>query len=423
MHWLIQQVTIADPGSPHDQRVVDVRLRDGKIAEVGEVLSTDGGRLIAGQNRYLSPGWVDLGAVVGDPGHEQREDLETLAAAAAAGGYTQVAVWPNTDPVIHDKAGISYLVRNNPPGPVRIRPIGALSRDCKGTDITEMMDMRRAGAVAFSDGRQPVQHAGLMMRALLYVKTFDGVVISQPLDKSLAGRGQMHEGRVSTSLGLTGIPALAEAVMVERDLRLLAYTESRLHLANLSTAEAVQKVRAAKAEGLRVTASVPALNLLLDDSALADFDNNCKVLPPLRGLADRDALIDGLLDGTIDCMTSNHVPHEEEGKMLEFLHAEFGAEMLETAFAAANTALGERLTPSQWAEKLALAPRRALGLEAASIAEGRTADLTLFDPAMKWTPTLADIRSKSKNSPLLGRPLKGRPVAVFNREQYWNLLT
>ncbi|MCB0638533.1 MAG: amidohydrolase family protein, partial [Lewinella sp.] len=305
--------------------------------------------------------------------------------------------------------------------PVAVWPIGAISRDTAGKDITEMVDMHRAGAVAFSDGQHPVQHAGLMMRALLYVKTFGGVIINQPLDQSIAGHGQMHEGPISTSLGMLGIPALAEELMVERDLRLLAYTGSRLHVANLSTAAAVAKVRAAKAEGLQVTASVPVLNLLLDDGALADFDNNCKVLPPLRSASDREALIEGLVDGTIDVLSANHVPHVAEEKVLEFPYAAFGASGLETAFAVAQTALGDRLSPSRLVEKLAIAPRAILGLPARSIAVEQAADLTLFDPDYTWTPALSDIHSKGKNSPLIGRPLRGRPVAIFNRAQFWEI--
>ncbi|MEZ4987941.1 MAG: dihydroorotase, partial [Saprospiraceae bacterium] len=336
----------------------------------------------------------------------------SLAQAAKAGGFVQVGIRPESLPVVHDKSGINYLLTQGKKAGIHLLPLGAVSRDLAGKDIAELWDMSEAGAVAFTDGVHGIQHAGLMVRALLYVKAFDGVVFNQPLDKTIAGSGQMHEGQASTMMGTKGIPSIAEEVMVARDLQLLAYTESRLHFSHIATAGAVEQIRKAKAAGLRVTASVAALNLLLSDEALSDFDSHLKVLPPLRHETDRLALIAGLQDGTIDCISSNHTPLEVELKALEFAYADFGAEMLETAFGCAATALRDHLAQEAIIACFTTGPRKILGLPAISIAEGQPAQLTFYDYHHSWTPGITDIRSRSKNAPLIGYPLIGKPIAV-----------
>ena len=343
MDLLIKNVTVISPESDHHREEVDLLIRDGLIEEIAENLERNRVEVFDAAGAYVSVGWMDIGVQTGDPGYEHREDFQSVTAAAVAGGYTAIACQPNTDPVVDSKSEVLY-VRNETNGSlVDCYPIGAVSEGCRGKDITEMIDMQRAGAVAFSDGKNALQDGGLMLRALQYVTAFDGVVINQPMDTGIAGGGQLHEGFVSTSLGMKGIPNLAEELMVQRDLELLAYTSSRLHLANISTAGAVDHIRAAKADGLNVTCSVAALNLAFDDEGLWEFDTNMKVLPPLRSAADRLALHEGLQDGTIDVVTSNHVPLEEELKKLEFPFAAFGATGLETAFALAHTHLEEKL--------------------------------------------------------------------------------
>ncbi|TAK43452.1 MAG: dihydroorotase, partial [Saprospiraceae bacterium] len=285
-------------------------------------------------------------------------------------------------------------------------------------DITEMYDMNAAGAVAFSDGKNTMRDSGLMMRALLYVQPFGGVILNHPLDEDIAHGGQMHEGVMSTSLGLHGIPGISEELMVQRDIFLAGYTGSRLHLLNISTAGSVRLIKAAKAKGLDVTASVAAMNLACDDSHLFDFDSNFKVMPPLRGKDDLKALHKGLKDGTIDCITSNHTPLDTEAKNLEFPYAAFGAIGLETAFALSNTYLKGVLSTEQLVEKLAIAPRRILGMEVPEIAEGAAADLTVFDPEREWTFTEKDIFSKSKNTPFIGWTFKGKALAIIRKNQF-----
>lgn len=417
MHWLIHKVLVVDPTSDFHLQQVDLEIRDGRIQAIGTGLKADGAELIVADGWHVSPGWVDLGAEVGDPGFEHREDITSLLEAAAKGGFTAVGVWPNTQPTIHDKAGIHYLRQRSQTALTTLLPIGAISRDTAGVDITEMLDMRTAGAVAFSDGHHSIQHAGLMLRALLYVKTFGGVVINQPLDFSIAGKGQLHEGIVSTTLGMTGIPGLAEELMVERDLRLAEYTGSRLHLSHLSTAGSVEKVRGAKAKGVQVTASVAALNLLFEVEALEGFDPNFKVMPPLRSAADREALLAGLRDGTIDSISSHHVPREAELKQLEFPYADFGALGLTTSFATARTALAGDLDEITLINALAHGPRRVLDLPVLSIEKDAVADLTFYEPNEDWIVTNADLHSRSQNSPLLGKELRGRVKGVIKGEQ------
>ncbi len=417
MNLLIKRVRVVNPLAAPLASLLDIFIVDGVIRRIAPDLQFEADTIFDVAGVCVSPGWMDVGVQACDPGFEHRENLHTAAQAAAAGGFTAIAVQPNTQPAIHTKSEVLYIKQITQNWLVDCYPIGAVSENCEGKDITEMLDMRAVGALAFSDGKKPVEHSGLMLKALQYVLAFDGVVINTPMDKTIAADGQMHEGITSTTLGLRGIPNLAEELMVQRDLHLLAYSGSRLHIANVSTAGAVARIREAKAQGLKVTASVAALNLLYEDAAIAEFDTNLKVLPPLRSTADREALLAGLQDGTLDFITSNHTPVDEDAKKREFPYADFGAIGLETAFAVSRTALRDRLSLEQLVEKLAIAPRLAMGLPVPIIAEGQAANLTIFHPDERWTFRESDIRSKSKNTPLLGVELTGRVLAVINNCQ------
>lgn len=399
---------------------LDISIRDGVIDAVGKDLPVpaDAEVLASEGTACVSPGWFDVGIQTGDPGFEHREDLQSAAAAAAAGGFTAVACFPNTHPAIDSKSAVAYIRNKTAGGPVTFYPIGAISAHAEGKDLAELYDMHTAGAVAFSDGSRPLQDAGLLLRALQYAQAFDGLIMNWPYHKSIAGGGQMHEGVLSTMLGMKGIPALAEEITVQRDLSLLAYSGGRLHLHLLSTRKGVELVRAAKTAGLPVTASVAAANLCFTDEQLAEFDSNWKVLPPLRDDNHREALLEGLADGTIDFICSNHIPWDTEAKNLEFPFAEFGMIGLETAFALCRTYLQDRLSVEMLVQKWALGPRRALGLPAPEIKPGAPAELTIFDPEFAWTLTVQHIRSKSQNTPFLGRAFKGRVLGIFNRGQF-----
>lgn len=417
MQILFRCCKIIDSSSPYHLNKLDIRIINGVIDEIGEDLSLNNALEVKVKNCSVSPAWIDLEAEAGDPGLEHREDLESLAQAALAGGYTRLGLRPHTEPAIQDKAGVSYLIQQSRSLPITILPIGALSKDTEGKEITEMLDMRQTGVVAFSDGVHGVQHAGILQRALLYVKTFDGLVMNQALDKSIAGKGQLHEGVISTSLGMKGIPSLAEELMIERDLKLLEYTDSRLHISHVTTTKGLESIRKAKKKGLKVTTSVSALHLLETVEALSGFNSYYKVMPPLRAETDRLALIKGLKDGTIDCISSNHCPRETEAKELEFAYADFGAAMLSTAFAAARTGIDDALSEEELISLLTTKPAEIYGLSVAKIKEKQQAELTFYQFDEQWTPTLNDIKSKSKNAPLIGKKLKGKVIGVLNDKQ------
>ncbi len=422
---LIRKAVLTDPRHPDTGKTFDMLIRGGFIASMAPDLgpvSEANIQVIEANHALVSPGWMDIGVQTGDPGFEHREDLRSATNAAAAGGFTAIACYPNTNPAMHSKSQVHYLREAPKNNRVDCYAIGAISQDCEGKDITEMHDMQAAGAVAFSDGKKPVQHNGLMLRALQYVKAFDGVVMNQPMDQTLSGSGQMHEGIISTTLGLKGIPSTAEELMLQRDIFLLEYTDSRLHVSNLTTARSVEMVRQAKKQGLKISASVAVLNLIFDDSALEDFNSNFKVMPPLRSRQDTLALLEGLLDGTIDVISSNHVPLDEESKKLEFPYAGFGAIGLQTAYAALNTYLGNKISANLWVEKIALNPRRILGLEQPEIKEGAVANLTVFDPEKSWIFEDAVNRSKSKNTPFPNAAFKGSVLATVNKELFFNQL-
>ena len=419
MQLLIKKATIVHADSPYQGQQVDLYVKDGVITEIGENISKKNVQIIDLEDIHVSIGWFDMGVQVGDPGYEHREDLTTVADAATAGGYTAIATLPNTQPVVDSKSQVRYLKNNTQESLVDFFPIAAISKDCQGKDITEMIDMHHAGAIAFSDGNKSIQDNGMMMRALQYVKTFDGLIINHPYDKSVSPGGQINESIVSTSLGLLGIPNLSEDLMVVRDLYLAEYTDSKLHLSNISTAYAVDLVRKAKKKGIKVTASVAALNLGFDDSVLQDFDSNFKVLPPIREKNDQRELQKGVLDGTIDLITSNHVPWHEESKILEFSYADFGAIGLETTFGLANKILYKKLSLNDLVKKFTIKPRQILNLPIPELKENSKANLTIFQPNKEWVFSQKDIFSKSKNTPLVGETLKGQIVGVVKDNRYF----
>lgn len=392
----------------------DILIQNGVIALMAEQIpAPDGAEVISSEHLCVSPGWLDVGVQVADPGYEHREDLTTAAAAAAAGGFTAMACFPNTEPALHTKSEILYVKSKSAGLPVHCYPIGAISQHVEGKDLAELYDMHAAGAVAFSDGKKAIQDAGLLLRALQYSRAFNGLIINTPHHKTIAAGGQMHEGLMSTSLGLKGIPALAEEIMVQRDLSLLEYSEGRLHIHLISTAKSVSLIRAAKKAGLPVTCSVAVANLCFSDEKLVDFDSNWKILPPLRETSDMYALREGLADGTIDFICSNHTPWHEEAKNLEFPYAESGMIGLQTAFALCRTYLHKELTTPQLVEKLCLAPRSILGLPIPKIAQGERAELTVFDPESEWVLESGHIRSKSKNTPFVGEKFTGKVLRTF----------
>ena len=413
MNLLIKSATISDPGSPYYQQVADVLIEKGHIIKMAKKISSDFETFDA-RGKYLSPGFFDLNCNIGELGLETKEDLKTGTHAAAAGGFTGVALMPNTIPPVHSKAEIEYLLNRAKNNLVDVYPLGTLSHKREGKDLAEMYDMYQSGAKAFTDGNRPVQDAGLMERALLYTKGFDALVLSYPEDTAIAGKAKVHEGEVSTLLGMKGIPALAEELMVARDLYLAEYTGSKIHFTTISTERSVSLIKEAKKKGLQVTCDVAVHHLLLTDEALLGFDSQYKVKPPLRTIKDVKALLNGLKDGTIDAVTSQHTPHEVEFKNVEFEVAEYGMIGLQTAF---SVALEAGLSLDLIIEKMAINPRKILGLDVPVIAEGNMANLVILDENASWTFDKLNNKSKSYNSPFIGKKLKGSILLTCNNNK------
>jgi len=403
---------VLDPAGGTDG-VRTVVVRDGRIAEVAERIERPrDARAIDARGKWVTPGFIDLHAHLREPGQEYKETVATGAAAAVAGGFTAVCAMPNTRPV-NDNASVTELMlqRAAAAGLARVYPVGCISRGQKGEELAEYGELKQAGCVALSDDGRPVSSPALMRRALEYARAFGLPLTVHEEDLALVGKGVMHEGAVSTRLGLTGIPAQAEDVMVLRDLSLAELTGGRLHLAHLSTRGAVRAVREAKRRGLTVTAEVTPHHLALTDEDLAasGYSTDYKMNPPLRAREDVEACREGLADGTIDAIATDHAPHALQEKELEFDVAANGIVGLETAFPIClalvrQGGLGER----RLIEALTAGPARAFGLPGGSLARGAPADVAVLDPSAEWTVTPDALRSKSKNSPWKGKRLTGR---------------
>jgi dihydroorotase len=414
MKILIKQARLVDPSSPFNGQTADIFIENGIIRSIRKKISEKADQEISMEGLHVSPGWVDVFANFADPGYEYKETLETGAAAAVAGGYTDVLVIPNTKPAIHDKAAVEYISQKSKSLPVNIHPLGAITKNTEGKELAEMYDMKASGALAFSDGLNSIQSAGLLLKALQYVKAFDGTIIQLPDDKSIIPHGLMNEGIISTRLGLPGKPAMAEELMVARDIKLARYAESKLHFTGVSTKKSLEYIRRGKEGGIEISCSVTPYHLFFCDEDLSSYDTNLKVNPPLRTIAEREALKTAVIDGTVDCIATHHLPHENDSKVVEFQYAENGMIGVETAYPVVNAAI-DGLTAEKTVELFSINPRRIFNLPAATIQEHTAASLTLFIPDKKWIFTEADIKSKSKNSPFTGKELKGKVAGVINK--------
>ena len=411
MKILLKQVFIADALSPHNGSVKDILITNGIIEKIGDDIS-EADETIQFENVLVSPGWVDIFSNFDDPGYEFKETLETGADAAAAGGYTQVFTLPNTNPIVHNKSQVEYIVQKSKSLPVKIHPLGAVTKSCEGKELAEMYDMYSSGAAAFSDGTAPIQSAGIMVKALQYVKAFDGVIVQVPIDKSIGQFGLVNEGIISTRLGLPGIPAMAEELIVARDIKLARYADSKLHFTGVTTAKSLEYIKRAKDAGLKVTCSVTPYHLFFCDEDLQNYDTNLKVNPPLRTRADMMALRDAVKDGLIDCIASHHLPQDWDSKTCEFEHAKNGMIGLQTAFNAVHTVMPE-LSVEEIVSLFSLNARRIFNLPFATIAEEQTAELTLFTTEGENVFTKEIIRSKSSNSAFVDKMIKGKVVGIY----------
>ncbi|MEC4115904.1 dihydroorotase [Myroides phaeus] len=409
MNIVLKAAKVIDPQSPFHNQTIDLQIENGVITKIAKDINATNCEVINAENLHISQGWFDSSVCLGEPGFEDRETIANGLDVAAKSGFTQIAVEPNANPIPDTQSIISFIKQKAFNKTTEVFPIGALTVKSEGVDLAELYDMQNAGAVAFGDYKKAIQNANILKIALQYTQDFDGLVIAFSQDSSIKGKGVAHEGIESTKLGLKGIPALAEELQIARNLFLLEYTGGKMHIPTISTAKSVELIKEAKSKGLNVTCSVSVHQLILTDNTLNDFDTRYKVLPPLRDDSHRKALIAGVLDGTIDCITSEHNPLDIEHKKLEFEKATDGTVGLESALGALGTILPTEVI----VDKLTKA-REIFNVEKATITEGAKANITLFDPNSEWTFTKEAILSKSKNSAFLNQPMKGKVIGVIN---------
>ena len=422
----ITKARVIDGQSDHNDQVVDITVTDGKISSISaagrksskatlSTIAVDGKEIwkgAPGQEVLVSNGWVDVFADYREPGLEHKEMIETGLAAAASGGFTDVLVMPNTQPSISSKSVIQYVTSKAAGNVVSLHALGTVTANAEGKDIAEMMDMYANGGLAFTDGWKPVQNPQLMLKALEYVKAFSGTVLQMPVDAQLSAGGLMNESIVSTALGLQGIPTISESLMVYRDIELLRYTNSRLHITGVSTAESLALIRKAKKEKLSITCSVTPYHLALNENELKGYSSHYKVMPPLRGEADRQALIKGLADGTIDCIATHHRPHEWDAKTKELDYAADGMAIQELAFNIVWNAVKDKVTIERLVA--ALTPRSIFDMSERTIKKGAIASLTVFSTTGTHTLENAAKKSMAINNPFIGQELAGRVIAICN---------
>ncbi len=417
MNILIKQATVVNTASPHHGKAVDILIEKGIITQIKKSINPEKGfKTIEAEGLHVSLGWLDMQVNFCDPGNEHKETLDNGLKTAAKGGFTGVCVMSGTNPPLHNKAQIEYVVNRAKDNIVDVFPIGTISHNREGKDLSEMYDMQLAGAVAFSDYKKPIQDAGLILRALQYSQNINSFIITHADDKTISHGGQMNEGVVSTKLGLKGIPALAEELMIQRNLQILEYTAGKIHFPTISTKGSIDLIKKAKANGLNVTCGVAAHNLVLDETELESFDTNYKLNPPLRAKEDVNALKKALESGIIDVVVSDHNPQDIESKDLEFDLADSGIVALQTAFNCLITGM-PKITPEKIGECLAENPRTVLGLKSGVIKEDQLANLTLFTLIGKTILSEKDIISKSKNSPFVGKELAGKVIGVINNDK------
>jgi dihydroorotase len=412
MNVIIRNAKVIDENSTFHNQTVSLKIKNGTIEAIAASIKEESGyKEIEINGLHVSQGWFDSSISLGEPGFEDRETIKNGLEVAAKSGFTGIALQPNTFPVLDNQSQINFVKQKATNAVTDLFPIGALTKNSEATDLAELFDMKNAGAIAFGDYNKSISNANLLKIALQYVQDFDGLVIAFCQNQNLKGNGVANEGITSTRLGLKGIPSLAEELDVARNLFLLEYTGGKMHIPTVSTAKSVALIKEAKAKGLNVTCSVAVHHLTVTDEKLESFDSRYKVAPPLRTEIDRKALIKGILNDTIDCITSDHNPIDIEQKKMEFDMAKSGTIGLESAFGALNTVL-----PIEVIIKKLTAAKALFQIENQSIEIGNKANLTFFTTDNNWHFTKENILSKSKNSAFLGQKMKGKVVGVYNNK-------
>lgn len=417
---LLKNARIVDPTLGIDEQR-DVLIEDGLIKKTGKI-TDKAEETMDLSGKVLAPGFMDMHVHLREPGQEHKETIASGCNAAMAGGFTEVCCMPNTDPTIDNAEVVKFIKDKCKDHLVEVHPIGAVTRRREGKELADIAEMVEAGAVAISDDGSPVWDSRIARSALEYIKMFKIPLIEHAEDTCLSGRGVMNEGSVSTRLGLPGWPAIAEEVTVGRDILLAEYTGSRVHIAHISTAGTVRLVREGKARGVNVTAEVTPHHFTLTDAAVEHYDTNTKMNPPLRTQADVDAILEGLKDGTVDVIATDHAPHALDEKAVEFDQAPFGITGLETAVGLAISRLVKTglISLSDLIEKFAVAPRKILNLPVPVIEEDQFANLTILDPDVEWTFDVTKTRSRSANSPFNGLKMNGRPVGAVHKGRFFS---
>ncbi len=414
MNVLLKSAVLVDVNNPKlHLKKRDILVKNGTIAKIAARIDTPAStKIIERPNLHVSPGWFDSSVSFGEPGFEERETIGNGLKVAANSGFTDIILNPNTYPVPDSSGAIVFLTEKNNGKASRLHPLGAVTVQSAGKELAELYDMKNAGAVGFYDYKKPINNSNLLKIALQYAQVFNGLVLSFPLDQQIAMNGIVNEGSVSTTLGLKGIPGLAEEIQIARDISILEYTEGTLHIPTISTAGSVSLIAAAKKKGLDISCSVAIHNLWCTDELLDGFDSNTKVMPPLREQKDIESLRKALRDGIIDMATSDHTPIDIEEKRVEFDNAAYGTLGLETAFGILN-----QIFETQDAVEILTRGHHRFGLERPEISVGQEARLSLFDPDQSWEFSEADIQSTSKNSLFLGQTLKGKVYGIVSNDQ------
>lgn len=414
MNTLLKSATIIDSSSAYHQQKKDILIIGGRIKKISDNISIRKDyKVIIKDNLHVSQGWFDTSVSFGEPGYEERETINNGLNVAAKSGFTAVAVNANTNPIIDNKSAIEFLINKSSNSATSLYPIGALTKGSKGMNMAELYDMKKSGAIAFSDYKKPVLNDNLLKIALQYTQDFNGLIFSFPRNNSISGEGIVNEGVNSTILGLKGAPALAEHLQISRDLYLLNYTGGKLHIPTISSKKSIELIKEAKKKGLNITCSVAAHNLVITDDELHGFDSKNKVNPPLRTKEDTKALKIAIASGVIDIITSDHNPINIENKKVEFSEAKDGTIGLESFFGAVNSVL----KIEDFIESITNKPRKIFGLKVTEIKEGNQADLTLFDPEGDSIFSTTDILSTSKNSIFIDKKMKGKVFGVFANKQ------
>lgn len=418
MKLLIKNVTVSDLASSHNGKTLDILLDDGKIIEMGTDLTSTANEVIDEKGLYISPGAFDLIGSIPEPGEEYKESLTSGMNAALNGGFSAIGLVPHHLAPCDSLEKVQYLKNSANYSGVDIHPIGALTKGLKGENMSELYDMQTQGAIAFSENRSFLTNTEVMKTAVEYSRIFNGTIFSFPYDMAICKDAMVNEGKISVFLGMKGNPSISEAMGIDRDLSIAKYTEGRMHFACISTKEGVEKIRQAKAEGLNITASVPVNNLYFTDEHLLGFDQNLKVIPPIRSNDDKEALIEGILDGTIDCIVSNHHPQDMDAKKCEFTVAQNGAIAYQTTIPAAYEVLKDKMSIDEFTNVFTHRAKHTVNMTADSIETGHQANVTLFKLNDTYDFTSDRIISKSANSPYINKTFTWKAYGIYNKKQW-----